>query len=171
MNSNLAFRLANNDDVPAIWEIIQFAIQSRKNDGSNQWQDGYPNLEVIENDINNNNGFVLTQDNKIIFYAALIYGKEPEYEAMKQNWLTNNPYAVIHRLAASPKVAKKGFAKIMMNFLEQKVFSDGYKSIRIDTNFDNYPMLKILENRGYVYCGEVYFRGSPRKAFEKILEK
>ena len=42
-------------------------------------------------------------------------------------------------------------------------------SIKVDTNFDNIPMLKILEKLGYTYCGEVTFRGSFRKAFEKTL--
>ena len=46
----------------------------------------------------------------------------------------------------------------------------GVESIRIDTNFDNIPMLKIIEKEGYKYRGEVYFRGSARKAFEKILK-
>jgi hypothetical protein len=30
-----------------IWIILQQAIARRKADGSNQWQDGYPNPEVI----------------------------------------------------------------------------------------------------------------------------
>ncbi len=47
--------------------------------------------------------------------------------------------------------------------LDKKVYS-----IKVDTNFDNLPMLKIVEKLGYTYCGEVYFEG-PRKAFEKVL--
>jgi hypothetical protein len=30
-------------------------------------------------------------------------------------------------------------------------------------------MLKLFEKLGYQYCGEVYFRGSARKAFEKVI--
>ncbi|MFT4092143.1 MAG: hypothetical protein QM640_00795 [Niabella sp.] len=41
----------------------------------------------------------------------------------------------------------------------------------VDTNFDNAPMLHILNKLGYIYCGEVFFRGAARKAFEKVLEK
>jgi hypothetical protein len=33
------------------FDILQQAIARRKADGSNQWQDGYPNPEVILNDI------------------------------------------------------------------------------------------------------------------------
>ena len=31
-------------------------------------------------------------------------------------------------------------------------------------------MLKILEKLGYTYCGEIVVRGTPRKAFEKLLK-
>jgi hypothetical protein len=41
----------------------------------------------------------------------------------------------------------------------------------VDTNFDNLPMLNIFEKLGYTYCGEVYFRGSARRAYEKVLDR
>ena len=34
-----------------IWEILQDAIRKRKEEGSLQWQDGYPNPEVIADDL------------------------------------------------------------------------------------------------------------------------
>jgi hypothetical protein len=37
------FRKATPPEIPQIWDILQQAIIRRKNDGSNQWQDGYPN--------------------------------------------------------------------------------------------------------------------------------
>ena len=43
-------------------------------------------------------------------------------------------------------------------------------SIKVDTNYDNLPMLSILQKLDYTYCGKVYFRGGERKAFEKILK-
>ena len=49
--------------------IIQQAIQRRKEEGSNQWQDGYPNPEVIQNDLDNGHGFVLTDGNTVIGYT------------------------------------------------------------------------------------------------------
>ncbi|MGI9527570.1 MAG: GNAT family N-acetyltransferase [Weeksellaceae bacterium] len=170
MKTDLIFRQATAHDIESIWEIIHFAIESRKQDGSEQWQDGYPNRTIIENDIQKRYGYVLAQNQEILFYAALIGDKEPAYEAMEEAWLTSNQtYAVIHRVAASPKAAGKGLSKIMMDFLENEAKENGYKSIRIDTNYDNHAMLKILENRGYSYCGTVYFRGSARKAFEKLI--
>lgn len=36
------FRQATLSDLDDIWQIILFAKESRRLDGSNQWQDGYP---------------------------------------------------------------------------------------------------------------------------------
>lgn len=47
----IIFRQAEGKDKHIIWEILQQAIERRRNDGSNQWQDGYPNLQTVENDI------------------------------------------------------------------------------------------------------------------------
>ncbi len=44
---NYQFRKALSEEIPEIWMILQAAIQRRKEDGSTQWQDGYPNPYVI----------------------------------------------------------------------------------------------------------------------------
>jgi hypothetical protein len=58
-----------------------------------------------------------------------------------------------------------------MKHIENFAINNTIYSVKADTNFDNIAMIKIFENSGYVYCGEVYFRGSPRKAYEKVLHK
>jgi hypothetical protein len=59
----------------------------------------------------------------------------------------------------------------MLENIEDFSINNHIFSIKVDTNFDNFAMLKIFEKMEYIYCGEVYFRGSPRKAFEKVLRK
>lgn len=169
MMSSIEFRKATSHDIPQIMEIIAFAKESRRLDGSNQWQDGYPNQISIETDIENGNGYVLAQNNDILFYAAIIFDIEPAYEAIEGKWLSQQKYAVIHRMAVAEKAKGRGLAQRMMQEAETLSLKNYIFSIRIDTNFDNIPMLKLVEKLGYTYCGEVYFRGSARKAFEKIL--
>ena len=55
---NYNFKKADITDIPEIWAILQNAILRRKNDGSNQWQDGYPNPEVVKKDVENGYGYV-----------------------------------------------------------------------------------------------------------------
>ncbi len=168
-NKEYSLRTAENPDKEIIWEILQQAIERRKKDGSNQWQNGYPNPETIGNDILHNYGFVLEFDNEIAAYCAIIFDIEPAYEIIEGKWLSQQKYVVIHRVAVSDKFAGKGIATQLFSKIEKIAKSKNIFSIKVDTNFDNIPMLKILKKIGYTYCGEVYFRGSARKAFEKIL--
>jgi len=171
MNSTeqLVLRKAVLSEIPAIWEILQDAIEQRRLDGSSQWQDGYPNELSIKNDIENGYGYVFTEDESILAYAAIIFDKEPAYENIEGKWLTDDDYTVVHRVAVSKLAKGKGIATKLFESIEGLSVENKIYSIKVDTNFDNTPMLKILDRLKYTYCGEVYFRGSARKAFEKRL--
>ncbi|MEZ7497769.1 GNAT family N-acetyltransferase [Flavobacterium sp. Arc3] len=165
------FRKATTSEIPQIWGILQKAIARRKEDGSNQWQDGYPNPDVIENDIDKNAGYVLTEGDSILGYCALLINDEPKYQKIEGKWLTNDDFVVFHRVAISEKHLGKGLAKKLMNLIADFAISNNIYSLKADTNYDNFAMMAIFEKLGYSYCGEVYFRGSPRKAYEKVLPK
>ncbi|EAY13389.1 acetyltransferase, GNAT family protein [Trichomonas vaginalis G3] len=165
----MELRLANESDKDKIWEILQQAIAQRKADGSKQWQDGYPNLETVVNDINNKYGYVLTENGIVIAYAAAIFGIEPAYNDLKGKWLTNGEYLVIHRVATHNNVKGRGLGTKIFEMFEDIVISKKIYSIKVDTNFDNKIMLHILDKLKYVYCGEVIFDRAPKMAFEKVL--
>ncbi|KAF2342714.1 GNAT family N-acetyltransferase [Flavobacterium tistrianum] len=165
----LSLRKANLSEIPQIWEILQDAIEQRRLDGSSQWQDGYPNELSIKSDIENGYGYVFTEDESILAYAAIIFDKEPAYENIEGKWLTDGDYTVVHRVAVSKLAKGKGIATKLFESIEGLSVENKIYSIKVDTNFDNTPMLKILDRLKYTYCGEVYFRGSARKAFEKRL--
>ncbi|SCY67665.1 L-amino acid N-acyltransferase YncA [Flavobacterium anhuiense] len=165
----LSLRKANLSEIPQIWEILQDAIEQRRLDGSTQWQDGYPNELSIKSDIENGYGYVFTEDESILAYAAIIFDKEPAYENIEGKWLTDGDYTVVHRVAVSKLAKGKGIATKLFQSIEGLSVENNIYSIKVDANFDNTPMLKILDRLKYTYCGEVYFRGSARKAFEKRL--
>jgi GNAT superfamily N-acetyltransferase len=165
------FRKALLSDKELIWNIIQGAILRRKADGSNQWQDGYPNIDVIENDVNNNYGFVLTLENEVIGYCAVLINDEPQYENIEGKWLTNSDFVVVHRIAIAKNHLGKGLAKLILKHIEEFALANTIFSIKVDTNFDNQAMINTFEKIGYVYCGQVYFRNSPRRAYEKVIDK
>lgn len=167
---NILFRKATLSDAPKIWQILQGAIALRKADNSNQWQDGYPNLEVVENDISKNAGFVLEIDSQIAGYVAILINDEPEYANLQGKWLTNADFVVFHRLAIAKEFLGKGLARELFLQIENFARDQNINSVKADTNFDNDAMLHLFKKMGYQYCGEVYFRGSARRAYEKILQ-
>ena len=158
------FRMARPEDAPIVWEVLQQAIRRRKADGSNQWQDGYPNPEVVSRDIEKGVGFVLTDGELIVAYCAVLINDEPEYNRIQGKWLTNGDFVVVHRIAVSDDSLGKGMAVSLLGFIEEYALHNHIFSIRADTNFDNNAMLHIFIKLGFEYCGEVYFRGSDRKS-------
>ena len=166
----LQFRIATADELPFIWEILKQAISRRKKDGSNQWQDGYPNPTVIQDDITKGCGFVLLKGKTIVGYTAILINDEPEYARLEGEWLSNEDFVVFHRVAISQDYLGKGLAKKLFLYIEEFAKQHKINSVKADTNFDNPAMLSLFDKLGYRYCGQVYFRGSPRKAYEKLLQ-
>lgn len=164
------FRKAIKDDQERIWNIIETAIGRRKEEGSTQWQDGYPNPEVIKADIDKNSGYVLTAGDTVVGYCAILINDEPEYANLKGNWLSDDDFVLYHRVAVSEEYLGQGLAQKMLKHVEDFARANNIRSIKADTNFDNIGMLRIFEKLGYTYCGEVSFRGSARMAFEKVLQ-
>lgn len=162
-------RKAKVADQEKIWKILQDAIKRRKADGSRQWQDGYPNPQTVKTDIQQGFGQILEVEGEIAGYAAIIFEIEPAYEIIEGKWLSSGKYVVVHRVAVSEDFLGKGIATKLFMEIENLAKSNLVFSIKVDTNYDNPAMLRILEKLGYTYCGEVYFRGSSRKAFEKVL--
>ena len=167
----MILRKAHLSEIAPIWEILQQAIEQRRQDGSEQWQNGYPNELTVYDDIANGYGYVLIENDAIIAYAAIIFGIEPAYNEIRGQWLTNGNYVAVHRVATSNSVKGKGVATKLFKLLEDLSIVHNVFSIKVDTNFDNIPMLRVLEKLAYTYCGEIFFGGAPRKAFEKVLLK
>lgn len=169
MNSETKLRKAEIEDRDIIWEIIRQSIERRKQDGSTQWQNGYPNIGTVESDIAKGFGYVLTVDGEVAIYAALILNDEPAYSRIEGAWLSDGEFVVVHRVAVDGKFAGQGMVKKMFDHIEDFTRSHGIQSIKVDTNYDNIAMLKILESKGYSYCGEVLLADGMRKAYEKII--
>jgi GNAT superfamily N-acetyltransferase len=166
----MILRLAEIAELDRIWEILQDAIAQRKRDGSEQWQQGYPNKQIVLEDIQHGFGYVLIGNNQIMAYAAIVFDIEPAYHDIKGRWLSDGEYTVVHRVASAEEFKGKGLATHLFLLIEELSISKNIFSIKIDTNFDNKPMLRILEKLNYRYCGEIMFGGAPRMAFEKRLK-
>jgi protein-disulfide isomerase-like protein with CxxC motif len=168
-----AFKLrpANERDAPIIWDILQGAIEQRRLEGSDQWQNGYPSEQTVQDDLAAKAGYVLTENDTVVAYAAIVLDGEPAYDAIDGKWLTDGRYATVHRVARARDVKGKGVATAFLKSIEGLCMELDVPSIRLDTNFDNLAMLKILETLSYRYCGEIFYEGAPRWAYEKILSR
>ncbi len=168
---NFEFRQAMPSDVEGIWDLLAQGIARRKAEGSQQWQDGYPNRSVVQEDIRKGIGYVLMCENRLAGYIVLAINDEPAYGAIEGKWLSDGDFVVYHRVAVSDEFLGKGVGTRLLLEAENYAKLNRIRSLRADTNYDNAAMLHLFNKLGYSYCGEVYFRGSARRAYEKLLEE
>lgn len=161
-------RRATLTDLPAIMRIIAEAQAFLKNLNVNQWQNGYPSEDIIRQDIEKNNGYILTVAEEIAAFATVVFSEEPTYSVIYDGeWLNDNEYAVIHRLAVSGKHKGKGVGSHLFREIEKMTLARQISDIRIDTHEDNLPMQQLIRKSGYNYCGVIYLAdGSKRIAFQ-----
>lgn len=164
-------------ELDIVWKIIESAIEKRRVEGSNQWQDGYPNIDTIREDIAKGQAYAYEyiETGEILGYIAIIFEVEPAYNEIDGDWLSDNPYVVLHRLAtkqANPADGTnlhRGMGTSLLEAVEDICLQGGRHTIKADTNYDNKAMLRVFEKLGYTYCGVVYLRGGARRAFQKLL--
>ena len=167
----LALRYTKLEDIERVMEIIKQAQQYFKEKGINQWQNGYPNAKVIENDIKNGHSFVLIKNNKIVGTIAISFEGEATYNKIFEGaWKSNDNYAVIHRIAVDQELKGIGLSSEMIKQTELMCNKKSVRSIKVDTHEDNQAMQRSLIKNGFDYCGVIYLAdGSKRVAFEKCL--
>lgn len=148
----MKIRLATFNDLNDIEIIYNEAVKHMNEEGNDlQWFD-FDSFKVgVIDYINNNNFYVVEKNNEIIGMFALIYGIDKTYNNIIGEWLNNDEYVTIHKIAV--KYFKQNIASFIFSFIEQKIIKENIYNIRIDTHKDNYSMKTLLKNRGFRYCG------------------
>lgn len=167
----MKLRKSVNEDINNIMQIIDEAKEALKEQGIDQWQNGYPNADVIRNDILNNDSYVFIKNNEIVATSAVSFDGEKTYDKIYDgNWISNDEFAVIHRIAISNKYKGTGIASEIIKMIEAICLDKNVHSIKVDTHEFNMPMQKLLKKNDFKYCGVIYLEDkSKRVAFEKIF--
>lgn len=164
-------------DLPRVLEIIRQAQAFLATQGIGQWQNGYPNAETTQNDIEKKQGYVYDIDGQTAGILSIVLGGEPSYQAIYEGgWRTAAPYACFHRLAIGDPFRGGETADAMMRAAEALVIGKGINNIRVDTHRHNIRMQRMLLRNGYVRCGTIFLSGGleendGRFAFDKILHE
>ena len=69
----MKFRKTIIEDIKNVMQIIDDAKEYFRKNGIDQWQNGYPNSDVIYGDIKNNSSYVLESENRILATAMVSF--------------------------------------------------------------------------------------------------
>lgn len=165
--NNMKIRKATYEDIPRILHIFAEARTTMRESGNlHQWPDTYPSEEIVRKDISNGHCMVCCdEEGKIQGTFACIPGPDPTYAKIYEGcWPDEEPYYVIHRIAASRDAGRKSsIASCCFEWTFRRT-----DTIRIDTHRDNVIMHHLLSKHGFHRCGVILLaNGDPRDAYHK----
>ncbi|MDF2542912.1 MAG: Acetyltransferase, family [Herbinix sp.] len=156
-------RKTEGKDLDQVMSIYESARQyMRENGNPNQWMNGYPSRELIQEDMKKQCSYVCLDEDEIVGVFRFTKGVDPTYiHIYEGNWLNNEPYGVVHRIASAHR--KKGVASYCLQWCQEQC-----NNVRIDTHRNNTSMQNLLLKNGFHYCGIIYLEdGDERLAYQK----
>lgn len=161
----IRIRPTTHDDLPEVMEIYDIARNFMRCSGNAlQWTEGYPSSVYITAEIDAGHSFVCeNRDGELVGTFCFIIGDDPTYENIYEGeWLNNQLYGTVHRIASSGK--EKGVAEACFRWCFTQCHN-----IRVDTHRDNLIMQRIFEKMGFNYCGIIYVaNGTERLAYQRL---
>ncbi|MBQ1200772.1 MAG: GNAT family N-acetyltransferase, partial [Alistipes sp.] len=107
----MLIRKSSRADITAIMEIVADAQALLRSRGVDQWQDGYPTADIIEQDIARSESYVLEDRGVVVATAVISFAGEVTYNTIDGQWLNSNDYVVVHRLAVRNSALGSGLAQ------------------------------------------------------------
>lgn len=154
-------------DLEHVMKLIDVAKEWMKAKQLQQWDEDYPNIKVIEEDIKNKNSFVLEADGKIVASLAVVPSTDSTfYQFLKGECLTREEnFGFATRAAMDASSKGKGIGELLVESFEEISKRRKYDRIKTITHESNKRMQKVLLKHGYNYCCETFISGMKMLAF------
>jgi ribosomal protein S18 acetylase RimI-like enzyme len=149
--------------------LIRAAVKKMIAGGLYQWDEHYPNLDIITDDVKAGNLYKISEKDRIAGVMVLNEQYPPEYDDLV--WEDKGGrFLCVHRLCVHPDCQGQGYSKKLMHFAEEHAKKNGCSSIRLDTNTGNNRALALYDSLKYRRVGTVTFRKGFFQVFEKVLK-
>jgi len=167
----MIIRKANKEDLENIMKMYKSCVTGMLENGIDQWDDTYPNTEIINEDLNVGTYYVAEMDETIIGGVNIDKNQDDTYLAL--DWEDkSDSFLVVHRLGVKEEFWNKKIGKDLMLFTEKLVIEKGLKSIRLDTYSGNPKAMEFYIRLGYTELGTIDLKPNKEKyyCFEKIIK-
>ena len=164
----LEFRLANKEDFERVLNVYADAINEMTRVGVDQWDNLYPDRNVLKNDIIKKQLYVGLFEATVA--SAYVINQECDAQYVHGACrYPNSTFYVVHRLCVSPTFQNKRIGTLTMKHIENEVQKKGIDTIRLDAFTLNPYAIKLYQNLGYCKVGLVRWRKGEFYLMEKML--
>lgn len=164
------FRSAKESDAKAVLDIFNRAAQKMTEQGIDQWDELYPDISDVTNDVSEGCMFVGEHDGQIVSVYTLNRKWDLEYK----NGLWKYPSdscAVIHRLCVDPRFQHSGIGKLTIQHIEKTATYEGLKSLRLDVFSKNPYAIGLYQKLNFNIVGFADFIKGKFYLMEKKIGK
>jgi ribosomal protein S18 acetylase RimI-like enzyme len=167
-SQTLHFERAVSADLPEVLALFQAATKRMNEQGIPQWDEIYPNREVLDSDIARGELTVGRTEGKIA--CVFVLSEQYDEEYAQGRWrFPNSRFCILHRLCVHPDFQHRKVAARAMDYIEETLKSEGVESVCLDAFSLNPYALRLYESRGYERAGQVNFRKGLFYLYEKQL--
>ncbi len=163
----MEFRLAELSDLDTVSTLFRLAVEKMIQERVFQWDEIYPDVQTLKNDILQKEMFVGVEENQIVSVYVLNTQSDPEYQSGA--WQIPENYKIIHRLCIRPDFQNQGLAVQTMLHIEKTLKAEKFAAVRLDAFVHNPAALHLYQKLGYQIVGCVTWRKGSFYLMEKIL--
>jgi len=160
---------AAEHDIDRVMTLVAACIADMRTAGIEQWDDVYPDRQTMLQDAREGALFLASLDSAPLVGTLVVNSvQSPEY--LDVPWqIAGERIAVVHRLMIDPRYQRRGFARELMRFAEERAAALGCDCVRLDAYSKNPGALELYRRLGYHDAGSVTFRKGVFRCFEKKL--
>lgn len=135
-------RSGNIEDLSDVITMLEACKAEMNERGLHFWNDTYPTVEMIEEDLNSGNSIVYELDGKIVAFLSMYPNRPDKYE---EYYNVHENYVYVQRVMSHPNYRRHGHAYDILKRVEEL----GYKSIRLLTRNTNVYSVRLYTKLGY----------------------
>lgn len=162
-------RKAVSEDLSDIMIILEGIIKEMASYNNTQWDAAYPQAQDFQADIEKQELYVSVRDSQVVGFICINRDEPKEYDGL--SWASKKEALVIHRMGVSSKHRKEGIGTELIQLAERLASDNCVNYLKTDTYSLNQKMQRLFLKNGYVFVGEMRFKGkeNPFYCYEKIL--
>jgi ribosomal protein S18 acetylase RimI-like enzyme len=155
--------LTDENDIPSLYKAVK---EKGKIDGTSDWDEDYPNQEILREDLKNELAYVLTSASKIIAAITMIEEDEPDIQSL--SWVKAKACFLV-RLCVSPEYQGKGIGEKMMRYISEYAKEKGFEATHHLAAKVNEAANRLYKRMGYRSLGLIHVYDTDFNAYEMLL--
>ena len=166
----MRIRQAKISDIDNIMRMYKSCVNGMIEEKIDQWDDTYPNKDIIIKDIANKTYYIYILNNIIVGGINIDSIQDKTYLDIKWDD-TEDKYLVVHRLGVRKEYWNKEIGRKLMLFTESLVLEKKLNSIRLDTYSNNPIAINFYLKLGFSKKGEIFLKPNKNEyyCFEKLI--